>query len=302
MRPINPPRRYPPQAGQRAVLRSRRRDPAPSRLAFRLQRLWLTPLVRSVVRIGAPIFVVVLGVGLYFGDEGRRATIWQHFIDAKRAVQTRPEFMVSALKIEGAGEEVDAAIRTMLPVTLPASSFDLDLDAYRNTVLRLDAVADVSMVIRPGGILEADVREREPAILWRTAGGLEMLDPEGHRVATLLERDLRPDLPLVAGKGADRAVPEALRILIASGPLLPRIRGLIRVGERRWDLALEDDQRIMLPADNPIPAIERLLALDAAEDLLARDFTHLDLRNNERPTIRLSSPGLETYRTVAKQY
>lgn len=307
MRPLRAQPRYfgeTGQAGQRRVsisARVARRDPAPSRLAFRLQRLWLTPFVRGVTRIGLPVFAVVLGLGLWLGDEGRRAELVSHYQDLKTAFQNRPEFMVSLLKIEGAGSEVDEAIRAMVPVRLPASSFNIDLEGYRAMIRRLDAVADAALVIRPGGILQVTVTEREPAILWRTPNGLEMLDAEGHRVATLIDRAARPDLPLIAGEGADAAVPEAIAVLRAAQPILSRARGLVRMGERRWDLVLDRDQRILLPAADPVRAVERLIALDKAEDLLDRDFTRLDLRNQNRPTIQLSAHALEQFRSITGQ-
>lgn len=290
MRPLSAP--------PRAQLR---RDPAPSRMAYRMQRLWLTPTFRAMTRIGLPVFALVLGLGLWLGDEGRRAEIVAQYHDLKRQIQERPEFMVGLLRIEGASPEVDAAIRSMLPVQLPASSFALDLDALHEVITRLDVVADVKLVIRPGGVLEARVREREPAVLWRRPAGIEMLDAGGHRVATLIERDLRPDLPLIAGDGAQDAVPEALDLLAAAGPILDRARGLVRVGERRWDLVLDRDQRILLPEHNPVPALERVIALDRAEDILARDFTHLDMRNEQRPTIRLSATALDEFRRITGQ-
>ena len=276
-----------------------RRDPAPSRLAFRLQRLWLTPVVRAVTRIGVPTFVVVLGLGLWLGDQGRRADLLAQYEDIKLTIENRPEFRVSTLEVDGASAEVEGAVRAMLPVGLPASRFAIDLDAYRAAISRLDAVKSVALVVRPGGTLSAHVTEREPVILWRTPVGIEMLDETGHRTASLTRRDARPDLPLLAGEGADAAVPEALEILAAAQPILSRARGLVRVGERRWDLVLDRDQRIMLPAENPVRAVERMLALDAAEDLLSRDFTRLDLRNETRPTIRLSAHALEAYRQAA---
>jgi cell division protein FtsQ len=128
-----------------------------------------------------------------------------------------------------------------------------------------------------------------------------MLDEGGHRVATLIDRAARPDLPLIAGSGADRAVPEALEVLAAAAPILKRARGLVRVGERRWDLVLDRDQRIMLPEQDPVRAVDRVLALDAAEDILARDFTHLDMRNEHRPTIRLSAGALDEFRRITGQ-
>jgi cyclohexyl-isocyanide hydratase len=56
-----------------------------------------------------------------------------------------------------------------------------------------------------------------PAILWRSDDGLELLDGEGVRVAFLLNRGLRPDLPLIAGAGANAHIPEALDVLFVPG-------------------------------------------------------------------------------------
>jgi cell division protein FtsQ len=131
------------------------------------------------------------------------------------------------------------------------------------------------------------VQERQPEILWRSAAGLQMLDRNGHRVATLLERAARPDLPVIAGDGADENVIEALAIFRAARPIHHRIRGLVRMGERRWDLVLDRDQRIMLPESDPVSALERIIALDQAEDMLGRDIAAVDMRNEQRPTIRL---------------
>ena len=39
-------------------------------------------------------------------------------------------------------------------------------------------------------------------------------------------------------------------------------------------------------------ALERLIALDRAEDLLARDVVTVDLRNEERPVLRLAPDAM----------
>lgn len=269
-----------------------RRAGPPSRLAFRLERLWLTPVVRLVTRIGVPVFCVTLGVGLWLGNADRRADLLEQYQIIKTQIENRPEFRISTLTVEGASAEVEDAVRALLPVGLPASRFAIDLDSYRAAIRRLDAVESVAIVVQSGGALDVRITERVPVILWRTPRGIEMLDTTGHRTASLTRRDARPDLPLIAGEGADQAVPEALAILTAAKPILSRARGLVRIGERRWDLVLDRGQRIELPAEHPVRAIERTLALDGAEDLLARDFTRLDLRIEARPTIRLSAAAL----------
>jgi cell division protein FtsQ len=157
--------------------------------------------------------------------------------------------------------------------------------------------------VQPGGILELAVVERVPAILWRGPDGLRMLDATGHPVGVAGSRLDRPDLAVIAGDGADRAVPEALRLIAAAQPVAGRLRGLVRMGERRWDLVLDRGQRILLPETGAVPALERAMALALAEDMLDRDVTVVDLRNGQRPTLRLSAPAIDSLhqtRTLAQ--
>lgn len=286
MRPLDPAETAP------------RRDPAPSRIEYRLQRLWLTPAVRVGVRLGLPVLLVAGALGLWLGDADRRADLYERYVDLRREIEERPEFMVTALAIDGASPEVAAAIRAEMPVNLPISSFHLDLDALRRVVVAFDAVAGAELHIRPGGILQVAVAERVPVVILQTEGRFDLTDASGHRVATLTDRAARPDLPLIAGAGAAGHVAEARALFAAAGPLRDRLRGFVRVGERRWDVVLDRGQRILLPEDGAVGALERAVALDGAADLLARDVALVDLRNSARPTLRLTQDALQDYRQI----
>ena len=264
-----------------------KRDPAPSRLKYRLERMWLKPLYRRAIRVGVPAFLVAMTAGLWLADEDRRAALSGSVASVVQKVQSREEFQVRMMTIEGASPVVDKALRGMLPVDLPASSFDIDLAAMRLQVMQLDAVESIDLRIRPGGILSAVVKERVPALLWRHGAGIDILDAGGHRVASVTSREVRRDLPLIAGEGADLHADEALQLLDAAGPILPRVRGLVRRGERRWDLVLDHGQRIMLPEDGAVIALEAAIALNKAQDMLGRDINVVDLRNPSKPVLRL---------------
>lgn len=276
-----------------------RRDPAPSRWAYRMQRLWLTPLFRVMFRVGLPAFVITMVAGLYLSDDARRQSLAGSLSALRTSFEQRPEFRVNLLSIEGASPELADAVRAKLALHLPQSSFDLDLDAARVRAEALDAVESAEIRVRSGGELQVIVTERQPALIWRTDEGLMLIDASGHRVAGLAARADRPDLPLIAGDGADKAVEEALLLLQAAAPLMPRMRGLVRMGERRWDIVLDRNQRILLPSQDPVSAVERLLALDQAENLLARDILTVDLRDERRPVLRLASDALNTLRGIA---
>jgi len=274
------------------------RDPAPSRLAYRVNRWLLTPMFRRFLFVGLPV-ALIAGIGTaWFADQSRRDAIADRFAEIRRGIEQRPEFMVKMMAIDGATEKVAQNIREIVPVDFPISSFELDLPAVRAQIQTLDAVLRVDVRVRAGGVLQVDVEERVPAIVWRAPLGLELLDAEGRRVASLAARSDRADLPLVAGTGADAAVPEALRLIAAAEPVKDRLRGLLRVGERRWDVVLDRDQRILLPESGAVEALEQVLALDGARDLLARNVTVVDMRLPHRPTLRLDMHAVEELRRI----
>ena len=272
-----------------------RNDPAPSRWSYRYQRLMLTPLFRKVLRVGVP-FGLSFGLATaYLADEARREQVLLTYADIRHQIETRPEFMVNLLAVEGASTAVAGEIREVFPIEFPVSSFDLDLNDVRQTIKALPAVADVDVRIRNGGVLVAEVTERQPVALWRTRDGLSVVDLEGVRIAAIESRTARPDLPVVAGKGADQAIPEALNILAAAAPLEGRVRGIVRIGERRWDLVLDRDQRILLPERTPVRAIERVIVLGDVQDMLERDLVAVDMRLGARPTIRMNARAVEEW-------
>jgi cell division protein FtsQ len=289
-----------PSRGEARPAAADRRDPAPSRLSYRMERLWLTPFFRVLMRVGLPVVLLAGAVGLYLGDQDRRAALMGQFADLRAQIENRPEFMVTLMAIDGASQPVADAVRGMVTVPLPASSFQLDLEAMRAAIEQIDAVESVRLMVRSGGVLAVEITERKPAVLWRTEASVEMLDKTGHRVATLLDRTTRPDLPLITGVGAEDHVPEALAILAAAQPILPRVRGLVLLGDRRWDVVLDRDQRIMLPETDPVQAVEKAMAIDTAEEMLARDLAVVDLRNPDRPTLRLTAQAVEASRAITE--
>ncbi|MXQ07504.1 cell division protein FtsQ [Alphaproteobacteria bacterium GH1-50] len=269
------------------------KDPAPSRMAYRMNRLMLTPRFRLFLRYGLPVLLIVAGVSIWASDEARRDALAERVAELRRQVEERPEFMVRMMVVETGSPEIEAEVRDILPVDFPVSSFDLELDTLREAVEEIDAVASASVQIRGGGVLAVTVVERVPVAVWRRATGLVLVDAEGHRVQPLDARADRLDLPLILGAGAGAEVAEALEIIEAAAPVTERFRALRRMGERRWDVLLDRDQIIMLPEDDAVTAMKRVMALDHAQDLLARDIVAIDFRNPRRPVLRLSDAAMQ---------
>ena len=276
-----------------------RRDPAPTRWNYRYQRLMLTPLFRAGVRTGLPVLLIGLITLGWFSNDGNRTMLTTKISDWTEAFQNRPAFMVASMQVTGADIDLTAAILTDLKLTFPLSSFDIDLDGIRTSVIAYAAVKDATVGVQPGGTLQIAVTQREPVAIWRYQDDLWLIDDEGVTTGLLTARGDRGDLPLIAGDGAKEYIAEALALFQAAGPIEGRVRGLVRMSERRWDLILDRDQRILLPHDNPIAALQRVMALNEAQDMLDRDVITVDMRNAARPTIRLSQPAVAILRNTS---
>jgi len=279
----------------RQVKGASRSDPAPSRWSWRMQRLMLTPGFRLLLRAGVP-FALTLGVATWWlSDPKTQAAIQETVAEARASIEQRPEFMVNLMAIDGAETELATAIRTAVPLDFPISSFDIDPAAIRATVLEMAPVREASVRIRPGGVLQVDVTPRVPVAIWRRPEGLTLIDAAGAHVGPIARRGLRPDLPVIAGEGAPEHVHEAMALVVAGAPLGDRLRGLVRLGDRRWDVVLDRGQRIMLPTDGAVRALERVIALDSVDEVLQRDIARIDLRLADRPTVRMTDHATEEW-------
>jgi cell division protein FtsQ len=302
-----------------------RLDPRASRAKYRMERLMLTPLFRFSLRVVLPFTICFGTATAWFAVDDNRAAFQSMIAEARDAVENRPEFQVKLMAIDGATPGVAETIRATLPVNFPISSFDLDLDEMQTKLIALDPVKSAQLRIRPGGVLQVDVVERVPALLWRAEDGLKLLDLKGVLVGRAKHRPEHADLPVMAGDilspdqadalalpVADRTVDEQAlaeeaqailasasaqvqRLWQASGPLQSRVRGFERQGARRWDVVLDRGQRVMLPEMEPLQAWERVIAMALAPqvDMLSRDLVVVDLRLPRRPVIRMSEHATE---------
>ncbi|MDD9334372.1 MAG: cell division protein FtsQ/DivIB, partial [Bartonella sp.] len=115
------------------------------------------------------------------------------------------------------------------------------------------------------------------------------------------QASLVQSLPLVVGQGAQKAAKLFIQSLSPYSQFRDRIRAYVRVGDRRWDIFLENGVRIMLPEQG---AVERLVALvktNTAKDLFSLDALSIDLRLSDRITIALSDEVLARHRATVME-
>ena len=79
---------------------------------------------------------------------------------------------------------------------------------------------------------------------------------------------------------------EALEIYQLLSIYLNEIRGLIRIGERRWDIIFKNNKRIKLPEKYPKRSLRNFLSSDKSYLISSNDFVIIDLRFTNKIILR----------------
>ena len=273
-------------------LEKKRSDPTPSRFFYRWERLRLTPYFRHIVDYGIPLFLIGL-IGLFYFSKSENVEVlkvsWREF---KENTKNRPELLINFIKIKGANQGLVNEIRSLTGLDLPISSYDVNLHELQNKIELMNVVKNVDLYIAEN-IIYIQVQPREPAIYWLNTNGLELLDPDGVSMGIVESGRPNLDLPLIAGTGASIAIDEAFFIYSISNSFSDEILGLVRIGERRWDIILKNGRKIMLPADELTKVYKNLIMENKVEKLLSVNFSLLDLRNPSRMMIRRQKDAKE---------
>ena len=264
----------------------KKRDPAPSRLGYKFSRWMLSPFIKKSVFFGMPLIILLLPVFIFLKDQNNKNLVEEIVLDFYRKVIERPEFMISALSIQGSSDSLNAEIRENLGLNFPISSFDLDLADLRNRVLSLPPVETAEVRLDGGSILHVKVKEKVPALLLKDDTGIHILNKNGNYIRPLLSTEYGSKLPVITGEGAQKAAAEAFILFSALYDKLDEVRGLVLVGGRRWNIVLKSGQVIMLPEKKSEQAVQKILILDKAEKILSRDIAVFDFRLPYRITLR----------------
>ncbi len=272
------------------IIRIKKIDPAPSRFKYLLYRA----MHKKSKKIFYILFLILfLMSGFLITNFKYNNISFISFFEEKalslgKFIKQRHSFQVNRIKIISKNEELILTIKSILNYELPMSSLDIDVSKVQRLIEGINAVKFANVRITPNKVLEIYVKERRPVVVHKKNEVYFLLDKDGVIVDQIFSRKDRYDLPLISGNGVKNKINEALTILIASGPLIPRVRGLVRIGERRWNIILDNNQFILLPEKDPIKALKKVESLEINHDIFKKDILGIDLRNEDRPILRLN--------------
>ena len=278
--------------------RETRIDPAPSRLSYLFHRVWLRKSFRLSILFSLQMSLICLLILSIHWKYDLNLFIKKNIAQLSEYIAFSPAFKVESISIISNNPLVAEKIKNNLAFNFPLSSLEIDVGTIKKQVENINFVQSASVRLTSDGSIEVKVEIRKPVALQRTGQQFFLLDASGAKVDEVTSRSDRLDLPLLVGKGAEYEVREALNLLLETTSLVVRVRGLVRIGERRWDIILDRNQTIKLPEENPINAIKKILALQEGRRLLDRDILYLDFRNMSRPVLGLTEKVSKELREI----
>lgn len=256
------------------------RRPVRAMAALASGRVTIRPHLGSVAAV-----VFLSSTGLYGMEVGG------HTAFVTQALTSGVGFALEDVQVSGNVETSDIDILQQLGLDGSTSVVAIDAHAARDKLMELPWVTDAHVQkIYPRGLM-VQLIERKAVGIWQHGDALSLIDARGDVIAPMTG-SRHAGLPLYVGLGADRHSDELEARLLFHPELRSRVKAAIRIADRRWDLRLDNGVTISLPEDEVGEALKRFAAFDAGRDVLSRDITAVDLRLDDRISLRLSEAAL----------
>ena len=254
---------------------------------------WLRRPARLLARVSSgevetpPFAATIMTAALLGGFGLYGAILGGHLPMVVQATTARTGFAIDEIRVTGNQETSEIDIFDRVGLDGWTSLVGFDPDDARQRIRSLPWVETASVRKIYPSTLEVKIVEKEPFAIWQHGSQLSLIEKNGDVIAPLAgSRHLA--LPLVIGMGAPERAAGFVARVEAHPELAARVKGYIRVSERRWNLRLENGVTIKLPERDEETAIEAVLRLDREHGLLSRDIASVDLRLDDRLVIRLS--------------
>jgi cell division protein FtsQ len=249
-----------------------------------------TPLnLRRLVLWGAPL---ALAAGLAVGAVLSGATgvhksgqgIGSEFL----ALTGRLGLVVANIEVEGRSTTDVATVLNALGAHQGTPILAVDPLRAKEQLEALPWVRSASIERRLPGTLYVRLVERQPLAVWQHDGKQELIDRDG-TVIPVTDLSRFAKLPTVVGDDQARHAAAQLIDLLTNEPdLAARVTAAVLVGDRRWNVRIDNAIDVLLPEDDMSGAWARLAELERDNRLLQRDVQTVDLRLPDRLVVRAS--------------
>jgi cell division protein FtsQ len=240
---------------------------------------------RAGVALTALMLLGSTGLGIVKG--GHVDDFMAGLSDTRNALANSAGFRITEVAINGRKHLSQDEVLAIGGVTGRSSLLFLDAATVRDRLKANPWIADATILKLYPGRLQIDIVERTAFALWQQDGKLSVISEDGAVLEPYMSRRF-VTLPLVVGKGADTRARDFLALLDRYPQVRAVTKAAVLVGERRWNLRLNDGLDVRLPENDVGNALAMLSKLDKEDRLFSRDIVANDMRLPDRLTVQLS--------------
>lgn len=250
--------------------------------------------------IAATLLIIAASIGYGAVKGGHVAEMTKAFNDARDMAGNAAGFRIASIAFSGNKHLNRDEILARAGVTGTSSLLFFDVADARIKLMADPRIADATLLKLYPDRLQITITERKPFALWQMSGRVSVIADDGSVLENYVSQPF-VDLPLLVGKGAEARAKEFLQILARYPDLRDNVRASVLIAERRWNLRLKNGLDVKLPEGDVVPALEKLTALDRTYQITNRDITAIDLRAQDRVTVRLSDGAAQVRDAATKE-
>lgn len=211
----------------------------------------------------------------------------QRFVEATAGAG----YTLATLEVDGRKETPKDDVMLALGAMKGDPMLDIDLVAARQRIVDLPWVTDAVVERRLPGTLRVTLTEAEPLALWQKKGTFYLVSRTGDVLAV---KDVARfgKLPVIVGDAAPQKAGDLFAMLSIEPQLQARVTAAVLVGNRRWNLRLDNGVDIKLPEVGTGAAWARFADLERQHHLLDKDISVVDLRQDDKLIVRQAHPAV----------
>lgn len=213
-------------------------------------------------------------------------------LQVTQAMTSAAGFAINNVKVSGNAETSEIDILEKIGLDGTTSLMALDVAATRDALKSLPWILDAEVRKIYPDTIEIKLKEKVAFGIWQHGNELQLIERDGKPIAKLRDNKFA-HLPLFVGKDAGTGAEEIMHDLDRWPAVKGRVKALMRVAGRRWDLKLDNGVVIKLPEHDMDRAMAELAEFDNSQQMLERDILAIDLRLPDRTTVQLTADAAE---------
>ena len=246
------------------------------------------PIWRRPIRSSIFIFLLIILVGLGSGWTWKIFSIQVLEENARRifiADSEKVGFAIKEISVRGRIETNKKTLLSTLSLKRGTPIFAFDPNVAIARLIALPWISTAIVERQLPDLIYITLVERVPLALWQNNGQFNLIDTSGEIIPNKKIGRFN-NLKIVVGRDAPIHASKLLETISVVPELAKRVKAAIRVGDRRWDVQMDNDLEIFLPESEAVAAWVQLAELQELHNFLESDVAIVDLRMPDRIILR----------------